>query len=186
MCKLDILMFFFGWDRVQTSVLGQRLLWRRKGAAEIERPLFGQQRRYFTLLSLCLRRVRSEGSRNKSIVVAVGINFGAKNGMNQVFFVVIDHCVHIHTHINSFTHTYKIKLALKIQGEQNEKPDFWNDLAWDNMYLGWNIFLYKKNKLSNAIFLHKRTSLKTRFSFRSPCRRLLYSWTALPQSSKSN
>ena len=54
----------------------------------------------------CLRRVRSEGSRNKSIVVAVGINFGAKNGMNQVFFVVIDHCVHIHTHINSFTHTY--------------------------------------------------------------------------------
>ena len=116
MCKLDILMFFFGWDRVQTSVLGQRLLCRRKGAAEIERPLFGQQRRYFTLLSLCLRRVRSEGSRNKSIV-AVGIKFGAKNGMNKVFFCYRSLCAYVYTYkfIHSLTHTYvqyKIKLAL--------------------------------------------------------------------------
>ena len=110
MCKLDILMFFFGWDRVQTSVLGQRLLCRRKGAAEIERPLFGQQRRYFTLLSLCLRRVRSEGSRNKSILVAVGIKFGAKNGMNKVFFFVIDHCVHMYIGTYKFIHSlYNIR-----------------------------------------------------------------------------
>ena len=117
MCKLDILMFFFGWDRVQTSVLGQRLLCRRKGASEIERPLFGQQRRYFTLLSLCLRRVRSEGSRNKSILVAVGIKFGAKNGMNKVFFCYRSLCSYVYTYkfIHSLTHTYvqyKIKLAL--------------------------------------------------------------------------
>ena len=108
MCKLDILMFFFGWDRVQTSVLGQRLLCRRKGAAEIERPLFGQQRRYFTLLSLCLRRVRSEGSRNKSILVAVGIKFGAKNGMNKVFFCYRSLCAYVHTY--KFIHSlYNIR-----------------------------------------------------------------------------
>ena len=108
MCKLDILMFFFGWDRVQTSVLGQRLLCRRKGAAEIERPLFGQQRRYFTLLSLCLRRVRSEGSRNKSILVAVGIKFGAKNGMNKVFFCYRSLCAYVYTY--KFIHSlYNIR-----------------------------------------------------------------------------
>lgn len=98
MRKLDILLFFFGWDWVQTSVPGHGLLWRRKGAAEIERP-FG--RRYFTLT--VPSPVRSEGSRNKSSGRA-GIKFGAKNGMKNEKTSTV--CIYIYY---IFTHTYNIR-----------------------------------------------------------------------------
>ena len=183
MCKLDILMFFFGWDRVQTSVLGQRLLWRRKGAAEIERP-FGL-RRYFTL-TVCASFAVFDLRAHEIRVVAVGIKFGAKYGMKSFFFCYRPLCAYttyIHSHIQ-----YKIKLAL-CTGWAKEKPHLLNDLAWDNNFFLKNYTTYPI--ILSPMFFTQQTVQKNEVWFGSLCslHRRLYSRvviTTLPQSSKSN
>ena len=130
-----------------------------------------------------LRRVRSEGSRNKSSGSGDKIRGEIRNEKFFCYRPLCAYTTYIHSHIQ-----YKIKLAL-CTGWAKEKPHLLNDLAWDNNFFLKNYTTYPI--ILSPMFFTQQTVQKNEVWFGSLCslHRRLYSRvviTTLPQSSKSN